>query len=394
MQGGISGQRLPLYAALLMLLFIAPALSGCTSLLEPPIIDPRAEMRAYPDSIESGETVTFDGRDSDPIEGIIIEFRWDFGDGNKSETIVGFTSHRYANWGTFVVSLTIVNEQGGEDSTTTQIFVNGAPQVNIKMPSSAKAGDSPVLDASRTFDPEGGEIEFSWDLNWGEDSDGDGDSRNDVDSVNRTPILATNKSGNISGSLTVTDDRGSETIEYWSIEILTRNWKVEWQEESLEISWEGYLDQGDSWERVHLPGEGILLINMEALLELDRDWVEPQDNFTLRVAVPISGWYADSSTTSDSNITSNESASASIEKSGMNPVPSGGDYFADSEEILLQQLLNAPGSRFGQGEWTWRIFAEEADPDSQIAGLPDPDPGNDWKLSVTFTILVPQIIEI
>lgn len=394
MQGRAMMRRKPLRSALFVLLFIAPMLSGCTSLLEAPTVDPRADMRAYPENIESGETVTFDARESDPIEGVIVEFHWDFGDGNNSETIVGFTSHRYASWGTFVVSLTVVNDQGGEDSTSTQISVNGAPQINIEMPTIVKSGDTPILDASRTFDPEGGAIDFSWDLNWGEDSDGDGDPRNDVDSTNRTPLLTTNSSGNISGALTVTDDRDSTSIEYWSIEVLTRTWKVEWLEETLELSWEGYLDQGETWERMHLPGEGVILVNLDSFLELDRDWVEPQDNFTLRVAVPNSGWYADASTTSNSNITSNENASASVEKSGMNPVPSGGEFSADSEEILLQQLLNAPGSRFGQGEWTWRIFAEEADPDSQIAGLPDPDPGNDWHLTVTFTVLSPQIIEV
>nr|MCS5535013.1 PKD domain-containing protein [Candidatus Poseidoniales archaeon] len=274
-----------------------------------------------------------------------------------------------------------------------EVRVNGAPVVKVDIPESVRAGDVVILDASSTYDPEGGELQYTWDLDWGEDTNSDGDARNDADSSNDTAIIETNMSGNITGTLSVTDDRGSTAIEYWSFEVKTRSWAVEWSEKTVVYNWSGYLDQGDGWEVVHTPGSGGILFSVEALLELERDLIEPQDNFTLNIAVPTSGWY-DESKTEGGNITTNESATAEIERSAFNPIPTGGEYSADSQETLLYQLLNTPDSRFGQGEWTWSIFANDADPDSFIEVVPDPDPGNAWDLTATFVILVPSIVEL
>ena len=378
---------------LLVLLVLLSSLAGCANIAGVGAADPMAQMRVYPEEIEVGESITFDARESDPVEGVITQFRWDFGDRSSAETIVGFTSHRYTEWGTFVVVLTVVNDQGGEDTVSQQVRVNGAPVVMVEIPESVRAGDVVILDASSTYDPEGGELQYSWDLDWGEDANSDGDARNDADSTNETAIIETNLSGNITGSLTVTDDRGSTAIEYWSFEVKTRHWVVEWSEKTVVYNWSGYLDQGDGWEAVHTPGSGGILFSVEALLELERDLIEPQDNFTLNVAVPTSGWYSEAKT-EGGNITTNESSTAEIERSALNPIPTGGEYSADSQEILLFQLLNAPDSRYGQGEWTWSIFANDADPDSLIEPMPDPDPGNAWDLTATFVILVPSIVEL
>lgn len=383
---------------LMFIILSLTSIAGCTNIVGVGAVKPMADMRVYPEEIESGESITFDARESDPVEGVITEFRWDFGDESTSETIVGFTSHRYTEWGTYVVTLTVVNDQGGEDTVSQQVRVNGAPEVILEIPDSVRSGDVVVLDASSTHDPEGGALQFEWDVDWSNDSNGDGDSRNDVDTTNDTAIIETNHSGNITGSLIVTDDRGSTTIEYWSIEVKTRNWAVEWTEKTVVYNWSGYLDQGDSWEGSHTPsGEGIIF-SVDAILELERDLppLEPQDNFTLKIAVPTSGWYAEAET-EGGNITTNESASAEIARSAMNTVPSGGEYSADSQTQLLQMLFNAPNSSYGQGEWTWSIIADESDPDGfPLAEIPvpDPDPGNSWDLTATFVILVPSIVEL
>ena len=377
---------------LLVLVILLSSLAGCANIGGVGAAEPMAQMRVYPEEIEAGESITFDARESDPVEGVFTEFRWDFGDQSSAETIVGFTSHRYSEWGTFVVVLTVVNDQGGEDTVSQQVRVNGAPVVMVDIPESVRAGDVVILDASSTYDPEGGELQYSWDLDWGEDANADGDARNDADSSNDTAIIETNMSGNITGSLTVTDNRGSTAIEYWSIEVNTRRWSVEWSEKTVVYNWSGYLNQGDGWDAMHIPGNDGILFSVEALLELERDLIEPQDNFTLNVAVPTSGWYSEAKT-EGGNFTSNESATAEIGDI-FNSIPTGGEYSADSQETLLYQLLNAPNSRLGQGEWTWSIFANDADPDSMIELVPDPDPGNAWDLTATFVIMVPSIVEL
>ena len=78
----------------------------------------------------------------------------------------------------------------------------------------------------------------------------------------------------------------------------------------------------------------------------------------------------------------------------MNPIGEEGIYDSDSAELLLEGLLNEPGARFGQGEWVWTIVAQNADPDSQIPGVPDPDGGNDWTLTIVITVLTPVLTEI
>ena len=117
----------------------------------------------------------------------------------------------------------------------------------------------------------------------------------------------------------------------------------------------------------------------------------PEDNFTLELDIPSSGWSYTVITTRD-NIT--ENSSAMIERTEMNPSPES-DYtvFADSKEELEQSLLRDPDGRFGQGDWFWRITALECDPDTPVDGV-DPDQGNDWTLEAQFVVLVLRLSEV
>ena len=94
------------------------------------------------------------------------------------------------------------------------------------------------------------------------------------------------------------------------------------------------------------------------------------------------------------NITQNEQSSAELEDEGLNPLGISEIMESDSEQELLELLLNQPGARFGQGEWIWVVIAQQADPDPLVEGIPDPDPGNDWELNVKITILQPRLVEI
>ena len=84
----MSGRRESLLLLVTILLF-AP---GCTQVLDS-TVQPRASLSANPVSIQQGEMVGFDARDSDAIEGVISEYRWNFGDGISLTTISGYTSH-------------------------------------------------------------------------------------------------------------------------------------------------------------------------------------------------------------------------------------------------------------------------------------------------------------
>ena len=81
------------------------------------------------------------------------------------------------------------NDQGGTDETFTVIIVNGVPTIELNYPENPRAGDAILLDATSCTDPEGAELTYLWDLDWGVDSDGDGDGRNDVDATDAQTLL-------------------------------------------------------------------------------------------------------------------------------------------------------------------------------------------------------------
>ena len=82
------------FVVLMSLVMATTSLAGCTGVLDT-TVDPRASLNAYPLQIQEGETVTFDARDSEAVEGVITSYMWSFGDGLSSETVSGFTSHTY-----------------------------------------------------------------------------------------------------------------------------------------------------------------------------------------------------------------------------------------------------------------------------------------------------------
>ena len=379
----------PLFIGALLLVQL---LTGCTGVLES-TVEPRAALTATPTEIQQGEEVTFDARASDAIEGVITEYSWDFGDGIEATTITGFTSHQFLKSGQFNVRLTVTNDQGGTDSTTVLVRVNGAPQINLSIPEVVRSGDIILLDASNTVDPEGGPMKFMWDLNYLEDSDGDGDTRNDVDSTEDIVYLPTESSGTIMGALTVDDGVGGVVSEQFTIEIQPRRFKVSWIQNTLEWTYDEYLAQGDSWSDNMTPGLDVRIMAYDAVLELDQDLVFPPDNFTLSLNIVDDG-HRKSAQTSPGNVTRNESTMAELNASNLNPAAEEGVYDADSEEELMRSLLNEPGARFGQGEWVWTVVAQNADPDSIIPGAPDPDAGNDWTLTIVITVLTPILTEV
>ena len=355
--------RTPESVFLSALMLLSVLLSGCVGFET--TVNPRAELQAYPLFIQEGETITLDARDSEAVEGVITDFEWDFGDGKTAKTVIGFTSHTYEKFGIYTVSLTVKNSGGGEDEITASIVVNGAPVLNLTVPDSVKAGESALLDASGSFDPEGKQLEYSWDLDWSEDSNNDGDNRNDVDAITSTVLLPTNKSGTKRGSLIISDGDGAAQYTSFELEISTRTFEVEWRTERILLEWDGYLDQGTSWEETIVPGLEGRIISFSAVLELDQE-LGPQDNFTLQLEIFNDG-YRKSAKTEGGNITANETSKAELDRYAINPVGEDGTYTADFAEDVLQQLLDKPGFRNGQGDWTWTIFAQQADPDPSLS---------------------------
>lgn len=382
----------PVHSAIgLVVMLMFTVLSGCLGALDT-TVDPRASLEAYPTLIQEGQMVTLDARESSPVEGVITGYVWDFGDGTTAETVVGFTSHSYLRYGQYTVRLTVTNDQGGTDDAIASIIVNGAPTINITMPSSVRAGDAALLDASASFDPEGDELTYAWDLNAAEDSDGDGDPTNDADETTPTVLVDTTTSGLILGMLRVDDAAGAFAVQPFALNVTTRTFSVTWVTETVEMSWNEYLDQGETWSGNITPGERGRVMGFNAVLELNRDVAPPHDNFTLALQI-VDDNYRRSVETEPGNYSTNDPARAEMNEDAMNAPGEDGMYTSDSAEELLGWLLSSREANRGQGTWIWSVIAKQSDPDSLIGEL-DPDPGNDWSLKVEVLIMRPSLTEV
>ena len=383
---------MPLRGLFLIAMMVSISFAGCLGALDT-TVQPRASLEAYPLLIQEGEMVTFDARDSDAIEGIITAYRWDFGDGEKSETVTGFTSHIYDVFGAYTVSLEVENDQGGIDEAITIVIVNGVPTIDLTFPENPRAGDAVLLDASGSTDPESAELAFSWDLDWGVDSNGDGDGRNDVDSTEPQALLPTNTSGVYVGSLTIDDGQGGVVTEVFEVNVSARQFNIEWKEKTIQQSWSDYLDEGEEWTEEILPGQQGRILSFEAVLELENDVIQPYDNFSLIISIPGDG-FKEEAETEGGNITQSENAKATIIANDLNSRGLDEVIEADSEEMVMQMLLGRPGQNFGQSPWALFVRALQTNPDSNIDILPDPDPGNDWTLTLRSVVHEPVITEI
>ena len=385
-------KMLRLRGLLLTAVLLTVSLAGCLGALDSST-KPRATLEVYPLLIQEGEMVTFDARDSDAIEGIITAYRWDFGDGEKAETVTGFTSHIYDFYGAYTVSLEVENDQGGIDEAFTIVTVNGAPTIQLTYPENPRAGDAVLLDASSSSDPESGQLSFQWDLDWATDSDGDGDGRNDIDSTEPQTLLMTNTSGLYAGSLTIDDGQGGVVTEVFEINVSARQFNIEWKERVVQQSWSDYLDEGEEWTEEIIPGQQGRILSFEAILELENDIIQPYDNFSLVISVPGDG-FKEEAETEGGNITQSENAKATIVANDLNSKGLNEVIEADSEEMVLQMILDRPGQNFGQSPWALFVRAIQTNPDSAVELLPDPDPGNDWTLTLRIVIHEPVITEI
>ena len=81
---------------------------------------PNALFSAGPSSGPAPLAVSFDATESGP-EGTIVEYDWDFGDGQTGTGVV--TNHWYTRPGTYTVTLIVTDVDGRTDSAAQDITV-------------------------------------------------------------------------------------------------------------------------------------------------------------------------------------------------------------------------------------------------------------------------------
>jgi len=159
----------------------------------PPIADARGTPASGPDPL----TVNFDGTFSHDPDGKIRSFSWDFGDGSGEQT--SSTSHQYRDPGSYTTVLTVTDDLGATGKDEVVITVGNEHPVAV-IGISAKSGSVPLMvtfDGSRSFDPDGTALTYSWDF-------GDGTT-----GASKTTSHTYEEEGTYDISLVVTDMHGA-----------------------------------------------------------------------------------------------------------------------------------------------------------------------------------------
>jgi PKD repeat protein len=169
-----------------------------TDEVEVKIIEGPVAVIKAPAAVPITETVAFDGSASYMAEGNIVDWQWDFGDGDTAsgETV----SHTYARAGTYTASLTLRSDSA---SPTCQVIsarhiitVNAPPVADAGADRAVAVDEEAVFDASASTDPDGGIVAYEWDF-------GDGSTATGIDARHRY-----RSAGTYTATLTVRDGTG------------------------------------------------------------------------------------------------------------------------------------------------------------------------------------------
>ena len=79
-----------------------------------------------PYSNKVGKSITFDASNSYDIDGSIVNYTWNFGDGNTTGYGIS-TTHVYTDEGTFIVTLTTTDDEGSIATVSTDADIDPAP---------------------------------------------------------------------------------------------------------------------------------------------------------------------------------------------------------------------------------------------------------------------------
>ena len=125
---------------------------------------PIAILSASPNPVLSQSLVSFFGNNSYDLDGNIMKYSWDFGDGSIISQGTAFESHAYSKPGTYRASLTVTDNIG--DSATANLLVtvtNRNPIARITYSSlNVKAPGSLTFNGDTSSDPDGIIASYNW----------------------------------------------------------------------------------------------------------------------------------------------------------------------------------------------------------------------------------------
>lgn len=163
-------------------------------------------------TVKVGEAIMFDASGSYDPDGVIVNYIWDFGNGNTGS---GVTIQRdYPENGTFTVNLTVIDDDGETDTSSTTIMVtamNRAPLASFSESAEiVSTSESIRFDASESYDPDGAIATYAWKF-------GDGNTAASVAADHKYK-----DDGVYTVTLTITDNLGTKDSVEAIITVLNR----------------------------------------------------------------------------------------------------------------------------------------------------------------------------
>ena len=157
---------------------------------------PAADFSYNPLNPTDTQTIHFTDN-SDDTDGTIVNYTWNFGDGNTSH--LENPTHKYEDNGTYTVTLTVTDDKGATDTISKQIEVlNEPPTAYFKYEPTDKVKiNEEVVFTDESTDKDGTIVNYTWNF-------GDGNL-----SYEKNPTHKYGKDGAYTVTLTVTDNDGA-----------------------------------------------------------------------------------------------------------------------------------------------------------------------------------------
>jgi PKD repeat protein len=112
------------------LLHVEYSMTGSTPGNTPPL----ASFTATPSSGDAPLTVNFNASTSNDSDGTIVSYMWDFDDGSAGSGISA--NHVFSAAGTYSVTLTVTDNDGGKNTTNRTVTVTGAVAIDVRVSAS------------------------------------------------------------------------------------------------------------------------------------------------------------------------------------------------------------------------------------------------------------------
>jgi|GEM_PF-1426940 len=165
---------------------------------------PTAAFSFSPQDPNTGEIIYFNAAASSDTDGVIVQYRWDFGNGYTGTGETPEHTYYVTETTTFTVTLTVIDDKGAEGVVSADVTVsveeNQPPTADFSFsPTNPKSGETVHLNADASTDPDGTIVQYNWD--YGDGNTGTGKNPQHVYNVTSETTFTI--------TLTVIDDNGA-----------------------------------------------------------------------------------------------------------------------------------------------------------------------------------------